>query len=311
MTAPESALQLAEDATPRAQGPNAYTITLPANQSVPFVFSSPHSGRHYPDSFIEASVLDQLTLRASEDCFVEQLFSAVPSLGAPLVQAEYARAFLDVNREAWELDPKMFTDSMPDYVNVRSGRVAAGLGTIARVVASGTNIYNNPMPFAEAVHRVETVYKPFHAAVDGLVTKTQEKFGSSVLIDCHSMPSIGTSFGDMPIRSKGATADFILGDRRGQSCAPELIAAVEEILQSYNYRVVRNDPYSGGYNTRQYCDRSKNQHTLQIEINRALYVNEETLEKIEHFEVLKDQLTEMARTLMGTPAELFVASASE
>jgi N-formylglutamate amidohydrolase len=148
MTAPETALKIADPQPAKLTGPAPFTVAYPAVQRVPFVFSSPHSGRHYPAAFIEASALDRMTLRASEDVYVDQLFSAVPSLGAPFIQAEYARAFLDVNREAWELDPDMFTDPMPDYVNVRSGRVTAGLGTIARVVASGTNIYKAPMPFA-------------------------------------------------------------------------------------------------------------------------------------------------------------------
>jgi len=298
MTAPESALQLEQDHATSERGPAPYTVAHPAQQRVPFVFSSPHSGRHYPPSFAAASALDRTTLRASEDVYVDHLFSAVPSLGAPLIQAEYARAFLDVNREAWELDPDMFSEPMPDYVNVRSGRVAAGLGTIARVVASGTNIYKEPMPFSEASWRVNNVYQPYHNALEGLVQKTIDSFGHAVLIDCHSMPSVGTSFGDTPLRGKGATADFILGDRYGKSCSPELMAIAEGILKGHNYNVVRNIPYSGGYNTRQYGQRDKGQHALQIEINRALYVDEKTLEKTSQFETLKVQLTEMSKALM-------------
>ena len=146
MTAPDSSAQLAtaDAGAPAAvlDGHPPYTLTEPAKQHAPFIFSSPHSGRHYPDAFIAASPLDPITLRASEDVYVEQLFGAAPSLGAPLLQAEYARAWLDVNREPWELDPNMFTDPLPDYVNARSGRVAAGLGTIARVVSSGTVPYS-------------------------------------------------------------------------------------------------------------------------------------------------------------------------
>ncbi len=276
-----------------------FTVTYPTRQKVPFIFSSPHSGRHYPADFIAASALDRKTLRASEDIFVDQLFGMAPTLGAPLIQAEYARAYLDVNREAWELDPKMFSDPLPDYVNARSGRVTAGLGTIARVVAIGTNIYKNKLPFADAMWRVENVYQPYHQAVDSLVSKTIETFGHSVLIDCHSMPSAGNSFGDLPIRSKGATADFILGDRHGKSCAPELMDVAEEILKSFKYKVVRNNPYSGGYNTRQYGHRDRDQHALQIEINRSLYVDESTLEKTDQFDTLKDHLTAMIEGLVN------------
>ena len=298
MTAPESATQTLE--APQDEAPasrHAYALTQPARQTVPFVFSSPHSGRHYPADFVAASVLDETTLRASEDIYVDQLFSAVPSLGAPLLQAEYARAYVDINREAWELDPEMFSDALPDYVNTRSGRVTAGLGTIAKVVASDTNIYRDQLAFADALWRVEHVYKPYHACLEKLVNTTTEQFGHSVMVDCHSMPSIGTSFGNTPLRSKGATADFILGDRYGKSCAPEIISIAEDVLRGFNYRVVRNTPYSGGYNTRQYGQRDKNQHALQIEINRALYVNETTLEKTAHFDTLQHQLTKMCEAL--------------
>ena len=291
MTAPEhpdnSGTKPGTPDAPRHEDHAPYTITPPAAQTVPFVFSSPHSGRHYPAAFVAGSALDATTLRASEDIYVDELFSAAPSLGAPLIQAEYARAFVDVNREAWELDPDMYSDPLPDHINTKSGRVAAGLGTIAKVVASGTEIYKGRMPFAEAEWRINNVYLPYHAALDDLVNRTCDQFGHSVMVDCHSMPSAGTSFGNMPLRSKGATADFILGDRYGKSCAPELMDIAETILKGHNYRVVRNTPYSGGYNTRQYSDRDNGRHTLQIEINRALYVDEQTLEKTRHFDHLQ------------------------
>jgi len=301
MTAPETAVQIAEDAlapTVAADGHAPFIVTYPTQQKAPFVFSSPHSGRHYPADFIAASALDRATLRASEDIFVDQLFSMVPAIGAPMIAAEYARAYLDVNREPWELDPKMFSDPLPDYVNVRSGRVTAGLGTIARVVALGTNIYKDKMPFADAKWRVENVYQPFHQTMESLVNKTIDSFGHSVLIDCHSMPSSGSSFGDMPLRTKGATADFILGDRHGKSCAPTLMAVAEDVLKSFNYRVVRNDPYSGGFNTRQYGQRDKGQQAMQIEINRSLYVDEKTLTKTDHFDVLQQHLSAMVTALL-------------
>jgi N-formylglutamate amidohydrolase len=308
MTAPESAAQIAEDPLAADDSHAPFTVTYPAHQKAPFVFSSPHSGRHYPASFIEASVLDRTTLRASEDIYVDQLFSMTPMMGAPIIAAEYARAYLDVNREAWELDPKMFSDPMPDYVNVRSGRVTAGLGTIARVVAIGTNIYKDKMPFADAKWRVENVYQPYHHSMEALVNKTIDSFGHSVLIDCHSMPSAGNAFGDMPIRSKGATADFILGDRHGKSCAPELISVAEDVLKSFNYRVVRNDPYSGGYNTRQYGQRDKNQHAMQIEINRSLYVDEKTLAKTDNFDVLQQHMGTLVEALLQISPDAFSAA---
>jgi N-formylglutamate amidohydrolase len=305
MTPSEPALKSLPLAEPEAALP-ACLVTEPARQTAPLVFSSPHSGRHYPPDFVSSSRLDAHTLRASEDAFVEELFAAAPQHGAPLVQAVYARAYLDVNREAWEMDPDMFDGPLPDFVNARSGRVAAGLGTIARVVASGTAIYNGRLPFAEAERRVAVVYHPYHNTLARLLDRTHAQFGCSVLIDCHSMPSCGGSWGDMPLKNMGAgtVPDFILGDRYGRSCNTEVMAAAQQALSSQGYRVVRNDPYSGGFNTRHYGVPREGRHALQIEINRALYMDEATMSRSDGFVPVRDALTALILALAALPADL-------
>ena len=164
-------------------------LRRPAARVLPLVVASPHSGSDYPEDFVAASRLDPLTLRRSEDAFVDEIFAAAPALGAPLLAARFPRAYLDVNREAYELDPAMFADALPDYVNVCSPRVRMGLGTIARVVASGEDIYDGKLSFAEAEERVETLYRPYHAALARLIEETSGAFGCCLVIDCHSMPS--------------------------------------------------------------------------------------------------------------------------
>ncbi|MEN3952306.1 N-formylglutamate amidohydrolase [Iodidimonas sp. SYSU 1G8] len=302
MTPSEPALKTL-DAAPDTALP-ACVVAEPARQTLPLVFSSPHSGRHYPADFIAASQLDPHTLRASEDAYVDELFAAAPGHGAPLLQAVYARAYLDVNREAWELDPDMFDGPLPDFVNARSGRVAAGLGTIARVVASGTAIYRDRLPFTEAERRVAMVYTPYHQTLSRLLERTRDQFGCAVLIDCHSMPSSGASWGDMPLKTGGPAPDFILGDRYGRSCSMEVVAAAQEALSGEGYRVVRNDPYSGGYNTRHYGVPREGRHALQIEISRALYMDETTMGRADGFDRLRDAIGVLINALSRLPLDV-------
>lgn len=303
----ENASSLSVSAQPESvtrSGPAPFQIMHPARQKAPFVFASPHSGRHYPDNFIAASSLDVQTLRASEDFYVDELFASAPQRGAPLLQALYARAFLDVNREPWELDPAMFDGPLPDYVNSRSGRVTAGLGTIARVVSSGTNIYRGKLRFSEAKDRVESIYMPYHTQQNELMTKTREQFGCAVLVDCHSMPSAGDSYGDTPLRRPRAKMpDFILGNRYGRSCAPIVIEVAEALLSERGYSVVRNDPYSGGYNTRRHGDPKLGIHAMQIEISRALYMDEVDLSRSEGFSTLAGDLDDLVDRFIEIPSD--------
>lgn len=168
-----------------------FEVLAPVEQTLPFIFASPHSGRVYPKSFLQATRLDGTAIRRSEDSFVDEIFGAAPSFGAPLIKAHFPRAFVDPNREAYELDQAMFDTPLPQYVNTRSPRVQAGLGTIARVVRDGAEIYNRKMGFQEALGRIDTYYKPYHASLRGLLEATHKKFNYAALIDCHSMPSIG------------------------------------------------------------------------------------------------------------------------
>ena len=262
--------------TPAAGPAPAFEVLRPARQTVPLVLSSPHSGRDYPASFVAAARLDPAALRSSEDCFVDELFAAAPSCGAPLLRARVPRAFVDANREVYELDPAMFDGPLPPYVNTRSARVRAGLGTIARVVASGAEIYRTKLSFAEAKARIRDFHQPYHAALAGLIRATTARFGFAVLLDCHSMPSIG---GPMDRDPGAPRVDVVLGDRFGASCEARITATAERVLEARGYVVQRNAPYAGGYTTARYGRPRAAVHALQIEINRALYMDEDRLER--------------------------------
>jgi N-formylglutamate deformylase len=269
---------------PGAAGPDgaaSYVILSPATQTVPLVFASAHSGRAYTPEFVATARLDELTLRRSEDSYVDEIFAAAPSLGAPLLAASFPRAFCDVNREPWELDPTMFEDALPPWVNTTSPRVGAGFGTIARVVANGEAIYGIRLRFAEAERRVHGYWRPYHAALAALVEATRAKFGVCLLVDCHSMPASATA-------AQASPPDVVLGDAYGAACAPELVRGAEAYFTERNYLTRRNDPYAGGYVTRHYGRPRRGVHALQIEFARRLYMNETTLEKLPGFTRLAD-----------------------
>jgi N-formylglutamate deformylase len=230
-------LPIASAPAPNAASP-PIMLSQPEQQTVPLVFVSAHSGRNYPAEFVAAAQLDALTLRRSEDGFVDELFAAAPSFGAPLLAATFPRAFCDANREPWELDPGMFEERLPPWVNTTSPRVSAGLGMIARVVASGEVIYRRKLRFAEAERRVHLYWEPFHAALRDLVDATRQQFGVCLLVDCHSMPG--------NCSTPNPPADFVLGDAHGTACAPEVMRRAEQTLADQGYRVRRNDPYAGG-----------------------------------------------------------------
>ena len=252
----------------------------PVEQTVPLVFASPHSGAEYPPDFVAASRLDPEALRRSEDSFIDELFASARSLGAPLLAARFPRAFVDPNREPYELDPGMFSGPLPPQANTRSPRVAAGLGTIARVVASGAEIYRGKLPVAVVEQRIAGYYRPYHARLAELLDSTRRRFGWSVLVDCHSMPSVG---GPMDDDSGLSRVDVVLGDCHGASCAPEITEVVERSFRRLDYRVVRNIPYAGGFTTRHYGQPARGAHALQIEINRGLYMDETAHRKAEAF----------------------------
>lgn len=273
-------------------------IRLPDRQTVPLVFASPHSGDHYPPEFVAAAGLDAQTLRRSEDAHVHALFADAPALGAPLIRATFPRAYLDPNREAYELDPAMFDGPLPRHANTRSARVLAGLGTIPRMVASGHDIYTRKLSLAEAEARIDACYRPYHAALQGLIDQTLDLFGCCLIIDCHSMPSTTGV-----IATGTPTADFVLGDSHGVSCTRLVPIAVQQTLEGMGYSVARNTPYAGGYTTRHYGRPSLGVHTLQIEINRHLYMNERTYARLPSFETLRDDLAMVIRALADIPVD--------
>jgi N-formylglutamate amidohydrolase len=271
-----------------------FDVLEPRKQTLPFVLNSPHSGRVYPARFLASSNLDPLTLRRSEDSFVDEIFAGAVELGAPLLRAHFPRAYLDVNREPYELDPTMFADPLPPHANTRSVRVAGGLGTIARVVSEATEIYHTPLPYSEAEARIRDIYMPFHETLRGLLEKTHRQFGEAILIDCHSMPSIGGPFEDEIDENR---PDIVLGDRYGTACAPELVEAAERILRSMGYRVTRNNPYAGGFNTEHYGAPARGLHAIQIEINRTLYMDEQKVQRRSGITRLSKDMTRLVRKL--------------
>jgi N-formylglutamate amidohydrolase len=248
----------------------ACIIHSPAVQTLPVVFSSPHSGSFYPAEFIALARLNRAALRRSEDSYVDEIFACAPHAGAPLIAATFPRVYCDANREAWELDPAMFEDKLPPWVNTTSARVGAGLGTIARVVASGDAIYGMRLRFADAQARVRECWQPYHEALQGLIGQTRARFGTCLLIDCHSMPGSATS-------GRRPAPQIVLGDAHGTACAPEMTRAFEQFFMRRGYITRRNDPYAGGYVTRHYGTPSQGIHAIQIEIARGIYMDEVSL----------------------------------
>ena len=276
-----------------------FEIRCPADQRVPFVFNSPHSGRHYPERFLCMARLDRIAIRRSEDCYVDELFGSAVGLGAPLLAANFPRAYLDVNREPWELDPRMFAEPVPSFANIRSARVAGGLGTVPKLVGEGLDIYPARLPLSEALDRIETVYKPYHEQLKRLVTRTHARFGFAVLVDCHSMPA------SIRVGENGVRPDFIVGDRFGASASPALTEHAIGLLVAMGYAVAHNKPYAGGFITEHYGRPARGLHTLQIEVNRGLYMNERTLQKSAGFDALADDLARFVADLMTLPEHHF------
>lgn len=275
-----------------------FTIFEPESHTAPVMFNVPHAGRAYPLAFLQGSRLGPLALRRSEDAYVDRLFAAVGTLGAPLMVAHFPRAYLDLNREPNELDPRLFIGRLPPDANMRSVRVAGGLGTIPRIVGDGQDIYFGRIPVEEGLRRIEALYKPYHRALDERLCRTHARFGTALLVDCHSMPTPGGRARTAP------AADIVLGDRFGMSCAPAAVDFVERTLRARGYAVARNRPYAGGYITEHYGVPADGYHALQIEIARALYMDERTLEPTDDFVRVAQDLTATAALLMRAAASL-------
>src|SRR5215213_5085431 len=274
-----------------------FEILEPVECRGPVVFNSPHSGRVYPRAFLSAAKLDLATLRRSEDSFVDDLIAGVVPRGHPLVRVHFPRCYVDVNREPYELDPRMFDGRLPSFANTRSMRVAGGLGTVARVVGDAQEIYDQRLSVDDALRRIETLYKPYHRSLRKLFTRVHREFGTAMLIDCHSMPS---STGGKDERPR---ADVVLGDRYSTSCVAVVSEIVESTLRSRGYAVSRNKPYAGGFITEHYGNPAAGLHAIQIEINRALYMDERRYERSASFARVAADITLLADRLAEIPLE--------
>lgn len=269
-------------------------VLAPHLQSVPVVFASPHSGQDYSEAFITSSRLNARQLRRSEDSFIDEIFASAPEFGAPLLRAHFPRAYVDANRAKFELDPAMFVDALPSYVSTKTPRIMAGLGTVPRIVANGEEIYKERLTFDEARQRIEEHYQPYHDALSGLLEQTQDIFGTALLIDCHSMPSIGDN-GRSPISPP--LADIVLGDCHGRSCNRQITDIAEKVCRDMGLSVARNKPYAGGYSTKHYGKPRAGVHALQIEINRSLYMDELRVERGPGLAVLVRQMRRLINAL--------------
>jgi N-formylglutamate deformylase len=274
-----------------------FEIVEPAHCRGPVLFNSPHSGSVYPHDFLGLCRLDIATLRRSEESFVDALAAGVVRYGFPLMRAHFPRCFVDVNREPYELDPRMFEGRLPSFANTRSMRVAGGLGTIARVVGDAQEIYDRRLPVDDALARIDSLYKPYHRALRRLFTRLHKDFGAAVLVDCHSMPS------NTGQKDERARPEFVLGDRYGTSCVPVVAETVEQSLRSLGYSVSRNKPYAGGFITEHYGNPAAGLNAIQLEINRALYMDEQHYERSANFARVAADLESVARRLGEIPLD--------
>src|SRR5947208_405893 len=274
-----------------------FEVIEPQKIVAPFVFNSPHSGRVYPRAFLASARLDLATLRRSEDSFVDELVAGVVGRGQPLVRAHFPRCYIDVNREPYELDPRMFEGRLPSFANTRSMRVAGGLGTVARVVGDAQEIYGQRLPVDDAIRRIETLYKPYHRSLRRLFTRVHRDFSAAVLVDCHSMPSAAGAKDERP------RADVVLGDRYGTSCAVVVVETIEATLRGLGYVVSRNKPYAGGFITEHYGNPAVGLHAIQLEINRALYLDDRRYERSAGFAGVAVGLEKLAQRLAEIPIQ--------
>jgi N-formylglutamate deformylase len=270
---------------------SAFEIIEPARWRAPLIFNSPHSGSAYPDDFLDASRIEIGALRRSEDSFMDDMIEGLSEDGFAVARVNFPRCYVDVNREPYELDPRMFDGRLPSFANTRSMRVAGGLGTIPRVVGDGQEIYRERLSVEEGLSRIETLYKPYHRALRRLIGKVHDAFGTAIIVDCHSMPSVGMS------RDEPRRPDIVIGDRYGTSCAPQLADTVEDVMTGLGYSVGRNKPYAGGFITEHYGNPASGLHAIQIELNRAIYMDERKRERGERFARIVADFARLAQAL--------------
>lgn len=283
--------------------PPAYTETVPATGRRPFVFAVPHAGRHYPRDLLSASVLDTKTLRSSEDAYVDRLFDSVPDTGAVLIAATHARAYLDLNRDPRELDPRLIHGLKGRDDLMDSARVRAGLGLIPAVVGPDMPIYKGKLDIEDVLSRHDRLYMPYHKRLGSLLNACIAQWGRAYLIDCHSMPSTLEQNRTKPLGRKAIEADIVLGDCWGTSCDRSFTALAESLLTGEGFRVRRNIPYAGGFVTEHYGRPAAHIHALQIEINRGIYMDETTLEPKDCFWDIAARLSRFAAALMAAQDE--------
>src|SRR6201991_821514 len=272
-----------------------FEIVEPAEWRAPIIFNSPHSGSVYPHDFLSASRIDLSALRRPEDSFMDELIGGLSQRGFPVVRVNFPRSYVDVNREPYELDPRMFTGRLPSFANTRSMRVAGGLGTIPRVVGDGQEIYRERLSVDDALGRIEALYKPYHRALRRLINKAHQAFGTVIVVDCHSMPSIGVS------RDEPRRPDVVIGDRYGTSCASLIPDVVEDTMAALGYSVGRNKPYAGGFITEHYGNPASGLHTIQLELNRAIYMDERRRERSTRFAQVAADFVTLADALAAVP----------
>ncbi|ADM08338.1 hypothetical protein PB2503_01292 [Parvularcula bermudensis HTCC2503] len=269
-----------------------HAIAIPDLWSAPFVFASPHSGRHYPQRFLSMSALDLRDLRRSEDAYVDLLLPKASDTGVPVLTARFPRAFVDVNRSPREIDPTVFTSPPYDDLDTQSPRVAAGFGLIPSRAATGADIYTRLLPAQEGRSRMDRCYTPYHNALSELLGLCRHRFGHAILVDWHSMPSMTLGREHLP--------DVILGDLHGQACTADLRDVWEQGFQSFGFSVGRNLPYAGGYVTRRYGRPAEGIEAIQIEINRRLYLDEErTTRNASRHRALQARLAAVISTVIG------------
>ncbi|RTL51854.1 MAG: N-formylglutamate amidohydrolase [Bradyrhizobiaceae bacterium] len=274
-------------------GVSAFEISEPPVWRAPIIFNSPHSGSHYPPTFLASSRIDLAALRRSEDSFMDEMILPLIERGFPVMRVNFPRSYVDVNREPYELDPRMFDGRLPSFANTRSMRVAGGLGTIPRVVGDGQEIYRERLDIDDGLMRIDLLYKPYHRALRRLIARAHQMFGAVVLVDCHSMPSVGVA------RDEKRRPDIVIGDRYGTSCATSLSDAVEDTFANLGYSVGRNKPYAGGFITEHYGHPAGGMHTIQIELNRAIYMNERTRERGPYFKKVVADFAALAEALIA------------
>jgi len=280
-------MKLKESPVPKA----SYHLIHPSNRNTSVIFASPHSGRDYSWNFLRRTVLDELTIRSSEDAFVDRLFDSAPDHGAVFLKAGAPRAFVDLNRAADELDPALI-DGVPKRSN--NPRIATGLGVIPRVVANGRSIYHGKMDMGEVRERLDVYWRPYHTTLRRLISENHTRFGQAVLIDCHSMPHEAVA--PMSKTSNGMP-DIVIGDRFGASASAEIVDRIESIFADAGFKVSRNAPFAGAYIVRQYGRPSMNQHAIQIEIDRSIYMDEALVKPNGNFAVVRAMLKNVTRQI--------------